>query len=478
MIRNIAVLVLIALCFSTLQSAAEPGERSSGSADRQSLNVTIYNGGLALVHDRRRIRLTGGVNRVAWRDVSAQMDSSTVLLQAMNASDPISVLEQNFDYDLLDPSALLQKYVGHDVTVVHEARFAGERDTRETARVLSVNGGDVVLQYKDRIETGVRGYIVFPRSSRNFRDKPTLVLTLQSQSAGAHALDLSYLTNGLTWSADYVGVMSADESHLNLTGLVTLTNNSGASYDNAHLQLVAGNLNIAPSGAPMGQLKTISMVRSADTYQVGMSQENLFEYHLYTLQRPTTILDKQTKQVALLSAHDIPIKKTLELRGSPYYYRNRSGDLGERLPVGVYVTFENRGGDLGVPLPAGTVRLYETDSRGTSQFAGSDRIGHTPKNDTVRLYLGDAFDVIGRKKQTDFRTDGGCAAESAYEVGLLNAKAQPQNVLVVETLPGDWSILQESYAHVKSSASTAGWTVPVPADGSATLTYRARVRWC
>lgn len=478
MIRKIAAIAFVAVCLCTLRSGAEPGERSSGAADRQSLNVTIYNGGLALVHDRRRIHLTHGINRIAWRDVSAGMDSSTVLLQAMNADDPVSVLEQNFDYDLLDPSALLEKYVGRDVVVVHEARFPGERDTRETARVLSANGGNVVLQYRDRIETGVRGYIVFPNASKHFRDKPTLVLTLESDAPGIHALDLSYLTNGLTWSADYVGVMSADESRLNLTGLVTLSNTSGASYEGARLQLVAGNLNIAQPAGTASQLRTIAAVRSADTYQVGMSQENLFEYHLYTLRRPTTILDKQTKQVALLSAHDIPVRETLELRGSPYYYRYRSGDLGDRLPVGVYVTFENRGGDLGVPLPAGTVRVYETDSRGVSQFAGSDNIGHTPKNDTVRLHLGDAFDVVARKKQTDFHVDSGCSAESAYEIVLLNVKTQPQNVQVVETLPGDWSIVTENYQHVKSSSSTATWTVPVPAGGNAALTYRARVRWC
>jgi len=469
MIRKTCALIVIAVSLCTFQRAAQAADRS--------VNLTIYNGGLALVHDRRNVRLNSGVNHIAWRDVSPGMDSSTVLLEPENPGDPISVLEQNYDYDLLDPSALLAKYVGQDVIVVHEARFAGERDTRETAKVLSVNGDNVVLQYRDRIETGVRGYIEFPRTSRNLRDRPTLVLQLQSQTPGLHALDLSYLTSGLTWSADYVGVMSADDSRLNLTGLVTLSNTSGLSYENARLQLVAGNLNLSHQQA-YGELKTIAAVRSADTYSVNMVQENLFEYHLYTLQRPTTILDKQTKQVTLLAAHDIPIQKTLELRGSSYYYRSRESDLGTRLPIGVYVSFENRGGDLGVPLPAGTVRLYQTDSHGLSQFAGSDTIGHTPKNDSVRLYLGDAFDVIARKKQTDFRMHGSCAAESAYEIMLLNAKDQPQNVLVVESIPGDWRIVEENYTHTKTSASTANWNVPVPAGGSATLTYRARVNWC
>ncbi len=478
MIRKIAALIVIAVCCCTLASGAETGERSSGAADRQSVNVTIYNGngGLALVHDRRRIRLAAGVNRVAWRDVSAQMDATSAVLQPVDSGDAVSVLEQNFDYDLLDPSALLQKYVGQYVTVVHEARLAGERDTRERAKVLSVNGG-VVLQYRDRIETQLRGYIVYPRSSRNFRDKPTLVLDLQSAGGGMHGLDLSYLTDGLTWNADYVGVMSPDETHLNLTGLITLSNTSGISYEDARLQLMAGNVNVAPQAAASA-LKTIARAVSRTADEYGVSQENYFEYHLYTLGHPTTILNNQTKQVVLLTARDVPMRKTLELRGSEYYYHSSQPDLGKRLPVNVYVSFVNRGGDLGVPLPAGTVRLYKADSSGLSQFAGSDNIEHTPRNQPVRLHLGESFDVTANKRQTDFAFEGGCNYESAYEIELSNAKNVPQTVLVVEPIPGEWSILQESLPHTKSSAFTANWSVPIPANGSTKLTYRTLVRWC
>lgn len=474
--KSAALFALLAYAFTAL-GAAEPLERSSGAGDRESINVTIYNGdgGLALVHDRRRIRLNGGLNHIAWRDVSAQMDATSALLVPLVPGDDVSVLEENFDYDLLDPSALLNKYVGHYVTVVHEARFAGERDTSERAKILSVNGG-VVLQYADRIETQVRGHIVFPRSSRTFRDRPTLVLGLESAVAGLHTLDLSYLTSGLTWSANYVGSMSADETHLNLTGLITLSNSSGIEYDNARLQLVAGNVNAPP---PSGAESGVPMGTTSDTYSVGnVSQEDYFEYHLYTLERPTTILNNQTKQVVLLTARDVPIRKTLELRGSDSYYRSAQEDLGTRLPVGVYVSFENAGGDLGVPLPAGTVRLYKADSKGLSQFAGADSIDHTPRNETVRLHLGDSFDVTATKKQADFQFRGGCTTESAYEVRLGNAKAQPQTVLVVEPIPGEWRILQESLPHTKSSAFTATWSVPVPAQGHATLSYRALTSWC
>jgi hypothetical protein len=464
----VAVLALI----GPMVAAAEPSERSSTVADRQRVNLTVYNGGTALVHDRRRIELTDGLNRIAWRDVSAQMDATSALVDG-----PVSVLEQNFNYDLLNPSALLQRYVGRQVTVVHEARFAGEHDTRETARILSTNNG-IVLQYRDRIETELRGRIVFPASPKNFRDRPTLDLDIESAHAGAQTLDLSYLTSGLSWRVDYVGVLGPSGKSLALNGLVTLSNASGVDYDDAHLQLVAGNVNIVePRGA--GALKEIARVTTADAYSVNaVRQENYFEYHLYTLTRTTSIANLQTKQVSLLSARNVPVRETLELRGSPYYYRNQNPDLGERLPVGAYVTFENRGGELGIPLPAGIVRMYKNDSQGLSQFLGSDNIDHTPRNEIVRLHLGDSFDVTARKRQTDFRFSSPCSTDSSYEIVLGNAKASAASVLVVEPIPAQWEITSESQSHAKSSASTATWNVYVPANGHATLTYTARVTWC
>jgi len=193
--------------------------------------------------------------------------------------------------------------------------------------------------------------------------------------------------------------------------------------------------------------------------------------------RPTTILDNETKQLTLLTAQNVPIRETLELRGSPDYYRSAEPDIGDRLPVGAYVSFENRGGELGIPLPGGIVRLYKNDSHGLSQFLGSDSIDHTPKNETVRLHVGDSFDVTARKMQTDFHLVG-CGADSSYKIVLANAKTVAQNVLVVEPIPGDWQILDENMPHTKSSASTASWNVSVPAGGRSTLTYTARVKWC
>ncbi|GAC1391480.1 MAG: DUF4139 domain-containing protein [Vulcanimicrobiaceae bacterium] len=474
MMRPFFFLTLLLALAVTQPAVAGIFEHASTVADRQFVNLTIYNGSTALVHDRRRMNLHSGFNRIAWRDVSANMDPTSALLENPGSSNRLDVLEQNFNFDLLNPSALLEKSIGRYVTVVHEARFAGERDTREQARILSTNGG-IVLQYKDHIETGVRGYILYPTGSKGFRDRPTLDLDVRSEQEGNQTLDLSYLTGGLNWHVDYVGSMSPDESHLALRGLVTLSNMSGTSYDSAHLQLVAGNVNIAQSQrVPLREIASVT----SDSYSVGnVRSENYFEYHLYTVERPTTILDRQTKQMTLLAAADIPIQKTLELRGTSQYYESAQEDLGNRLPLGVYVTFENRGGNLGIPLPAGLVRLYKNDSHGLSQFLGSDAVPHTPRNEPVRLHLGDSFDVIARKRQTSY-FQLGCSSDSSYEITIANSKASAQDVIVVESIPGTWQIDGENVHHQKSSASTAKWTLRVPADGHSLLTYTAHTKWC
>ena len=452
---------------------ADPVERTSTLADVRSVNLTIYNGALALVHDRRRVELQQGANRLAWRDVGASMDATSAILEDLSAPGAVRVVEQNFNYDLLKPSTILDKYVGHDVTVVHDKPDPG-RPARESAKLLADNDG-IVLQYADRIETGLTdSHLVYPSLPRDLRDRPTLVLDLASERAGTPDLDLSYLTGGLDWRADYVGVVSPGDDRMDLQGLITLSNTSGTSFPGARLQLVAGNVNIAQPPA-MNQLRAMGAVEAAAPE---VRQENFFEYHLYTLERPTSVLNNQTKQVSLLAARGVPIRKTLELRGSDAYYYSQNADLGTKLKVGVYVTFANKGGDLGVPLPGGIVRLYKNDAGGTSQFLGSDRIDHTPRNEDVRLHLGDSFDVTANKKQLSFQSLGNCAFASDYQIVLSNAKAEPADVLVVEPIPGDWQITAENVRHAKTSSSTATWTVRVPADGKATLSYSARIKLC
>jgi hypothetical protein len=469
--RFSVALGLIALLGTS--AAADPGEHVSSLSDQRAVGITIYNSELALVRDRRHLSLVRGESQLALRDVSAKIQPETALLTSLTAPGGLAVLEQNFDYDLLSPQKMLEKYVGRDVDVVRYDPRTGERRT-ERARVLATNDG-VVLRYADRIETTVNGTLSFPSLPPDLRDRPTLVTDINNVTEGEQDIELTYLTGGLSWKADYTALLSPNDDRLDLHGLITLQNASGTSYHDAAVQLVAGDVNVVQT--QFHQMSTI-LGRSA-AVPAPPSEQALFEYHLYTLPRHTTVADNQTKQVELLTATGITAVKTLELRGANYYYRSASSDLGTRLKIGTFITFRNEGGQLGVPLPRGTVRVYKRDTSGTSQFIGSDSIDHTPKGETVRLHLGDSFDVTANKKQTEFRVidSSNAVYESAYEIVLRNGKKNAETVEVVEPIPGDWTMLSQSLPSRKTSASTATWSVRVPAEGSTTLTYRVRVKF-
>jgi hypothetical protein len=471
---------LAALAVALAASTTSAQERRSTLEDQQSVAITIYNEDLALVKDARKVPIDEGVNRIALRDVSARLRPETALLRSLSNPGSFSLLEQNFDFDLLTPENLLEKYVGRTVRVVKAHPTTGA-ETSEPALVLGAQSG-VVLKMGDRIETGAPGRIVFDGVPANLRDRPTLVAELQSRRAGPQDLELSYLTGGLSWKADYVAELNADDSALDLNGWVTLNNRSGTAYSNARLQLVAGDVNRVQDELHPARAERAAMTMAAPA-PAPMAQEVLFEYHLYTLNRLTTLADNQTKQVALLGANGVPVTKELLISGADFYYRAQAGEIGRKLKAGVYVEFGNREvARLGVPLPKGVVRVYKRDSAGNAQFVGEDQIDHTPKNEKVRLRLGDAFDVTADKKQTDFRrrdpnNKASYAMESAYEMVIRNAKTEAVTVTVREPVPGEWTMLEESQRHTKVAAGTAEWRVSVPAGGSSTLRYRVLVRY-
>jgi hypothetical protein len=452
--------------------------------DQQSLAVTIYNSNLALVKDQREIKLPKGLCQLAFQEVSAQIRPETAILKNLTSPKDFWIAEQNFDFDLLTPQKLLEKYVGERVEVISskpKANGEGQIEIREKATVLATNNG-AVLQFEDRIETTIPGRIVFPKVPGNLRARPTLVMSLNSGADRAQKLELNYLTSGLFWKADYAANLSADEKTLDISGWVTLTNQSGAAYPNATLQLVAGDVNRVVAPMPVAARATMGMdlVKSA-AGAPEMAEESLFEYHLYTLDRPTTLQENQTKQVALLSASNIPVRKEFLLRGQPYYYSGSYGNLGEKLKVGVFVAFDNKeSASLGKPMPKGTVRVYKNDSMGGAQFIGEDSIDHTPKNEEIRLKLGDAFDVTANRKQSDFKKLPRSGKydqvyESAYEIEIKNAKTESVTVTVLEPMPGDWTITEKSHAFTKETSGTAKFLVNVPASGSSVLKYRVKV---
>lgn len=478
-VRNtITATVLLAIT----NTAVDAAEIRSTLDDQKNVAITIYNQNLALIKEQRTLNLPAGISDLALRDVSALMRPETASLRSVSKGHGFSILEQNFDFDLLTPQALLQKYVGRSVGVVRTHPTTGA-EIIERAEVLSAASG-VVLKMGDRIETGAPGRLVYDRVPDNLRDRPTLVTTLDNQSAGPQVAELSYLTSGLGWKADYVAELDAGDQKMNLKGWVTLTNQSGTTFTNATLQLVAGDVHRVFENrgrlaeAPMALARKMEKDKVAD-----MAEESLFAYHLYTLPRVTTIKNAQTKQVSMLEADQLSVSRELVLNGYDYYYRSVQPEFSGQYKVGAYISFENKEQNgLGKPLPAGTVRVYQRDKLGRAQFIGEDSIDHTPRNETVKLHLGDEFDVTAERRQMSWQKADAVgkyswAAESTYEIKLKNAKKEPVTITVREPIPGDWAILRESQTSRKIDAHTAEWKVTVPADGNTTLSYRALTRF-
>ncbi len=471
-------LLTLCICFTTATFASDT-EKLTTLEDQTSVAVTIYNDNLALVKDQRKIILDKGFNNLAFRGVSARIRPETALLRSLNPNNQLQVLEQNFDFDLLTPQKMLEKYTGKQVQLASINPATGI-ETIQTATILSTNSG-VTLKIGDKIVTNPQGSYIFDQVPDNLRDQPTLVTQLTSSSDKQQTVELGYLTAGLAWKADYVAELNNDESQLDLTGWITLTNQSGTAYNNAKLQLVAGDVNQVQPELSRGGIRQEVMMKSMSDSAI--AEESLFEYHLYSLNRTTDLADKQTKQVALLSASSVPVHKEFLLQGNDYYYNSSYGELGQKMKVAVSVEFNNaEKAHLGMPIPKGIVRVYKNDSKGSAQFVGEDRIDHTPKNENIRLKLGDAFDITANKKQTDFKkakyfAPHSVAFESSYEIELKNAKSEPVTVMVREPVPGEWKILDENHPHTKMTSGTAQWQITIPAESSETLNYSVLVQY-
>ena len=446
-------------------------ESTSLATDREGVAITVYNDDLALVKERRRVDLAAGTNRLALRDVAAQMRPETALLRAVSGAS-LHLIEQNFDFDLLTPQKLLEKYVGAEVTVIRAHPMTGD-ERREIATVLAAGQG-TVLRFADRIETGVPGRLAFASVPSTLRDRPTLSVLLNA-AGGKQSVELSYLTSGVSWKADYVANLSSDGNSLDLNGWVTLTNRSGAGFDDATLQLVAGTVNRVRS--PQPQMAYAMQASAPRAKMAEATQEALMDFHLYSFERPTSVADNQTKQLALLSASAVPVRREYLLAGNDWVYRERqTGQTGQKFKPAVFLEFDNKG-QLGKPLPAGVIRVYARDSKGAAQFVGEDRIEHTAKNEKLKLRLGEAFDITAERKQTSYKRVADNVSESAWRIEIRNAKDEAVTVRVQEPLSGDWEMLQESQKHVKESARIAAWNVAVPAGGKTILDYTVRVRW-
>jgi hypothetical protein len=482
--RPLPAAAVLALAVSAGCAASKPkptdtgptASRSSDEKGREKLSVTIYNSNFGLVRERRAVDLAKGRVELAFADVSAHIEPETVHIKSVDDPNALTVLEQNYRYDLLTPEKLLEKYVGKRVKVVRYNEKLGTDEIR-SAEVLAVEGGPV-LRIDGEVVTGFPGRFVFPDVPENLVAKPTLVWLLAS-SAPRQRVEVSYLTKHLGWRADYVLVLDAKDQLGDLTGWVTLENKSGTSYPNAELKLVAGDVQkLADMDAPADEFEDRDGSPEPPP-PPQFSQEALFEYHLYSLSRPTDLLDKEKKQVTLLEAHGVALKKKLVFRGIDHWYRVQVRELPKNQKVGVFVEIENskeRG--LGMPLPKGIVRVYKADSSGAQQFVGEDAIDHTPRDEKLEVKLGEAFDVVADRKQMEWRALGTCSSESSWTIALRNHKDEAVKVSVIEPANGDWQILSSSHPAKKQDAQTLVFEVDVPSRGETKVSYKIRVRWC
>jgi hypothetical protein len=474
-------LMLVPTGATLASSSSSPADDTTSTPEEQkSVSITIYNVNLGLVRDRRDITLPRGESSLKFAGVAAQINPATVHIKSLTSPDDLAIVEQNYEYDLLSPQKLLDKYVGKKVTLVLRSYENQNERLTPTEAILLANNNGAVWQIGDQIIINPSNIaeIRFPQLPENLIAKPTLVWRLANERPATQSVEASYLTGGITWRSDYVVLVNSDDTRADVTGWVTIDNTSGADYRNAELKLVAGDVHRAPDRQAY-ERKMAQELAARAAREDNFKEGSFFEYHLYTLQRRTTIKNAQTKQINLLDAKGIGANKQFIIYGQPYYYRgyNNPGEpIKEK--IGVYIEFINsEKNGLGQPLPAGIIRLYKADSAGGQQFIGEDRIDHTPKNETVKVKVGDAFDIVGERKMMDYRVLGGRMYEYAYQIVIRNHKKEAVNIVVNEPIGGDWEMINSSHKWEKTAAFAARFNVPVASEGSATLSYRVRIRY-
>ncbi|MBC7186505.1 MAG: DUF4139 domain-containing protein [Calditrichaeota bacterium] len=436
---------------------------SAGLAQQKiSTAVTVYNNDLALVREARSLELGKGSQEIRFVDVAARIDPTSVHFKSLTAPEAVEILEQNFQYDLVGTQRLLQKYVGEQIAV-------NTKDGRSfKGRLLSASG-DAILQRADgsvdAISSSAIETMSFPALPAGLILRPTLVWLLDNKKPGTHKVELSYLTSGMRWHAEYVGVSKQNDTMLELAGWVSIENTSGATYENARLKLVAGDVHRAGE-----RVRSRAMVKEevmlAYAPEPQFQEEELFEYHLYTLSRPTTIRDLETKQLSLFPPVATGCKRL--------YLYDPSVDKKVRVNL-EFLNSSEQG--LGMPLPKGKIRVYKEAGDQALEFIGEDWIDHTPKDERVRVFLGNAFDIVVERTQTSSRKLGEKSREESWQVAIRNHKKEAVTVTVVEHVWGDWEVRESSHPHRKKDAYTIEFDVPVKADAQGTLTYTIRTRW-
>ncbi len=439
--------------------------------DQVAVQLTVYNQNLGLVKDTRSLPLEAGQGELRFMDVAAHILPASVQVNALNRESRFTVLEQNYEYDLMNADKLLDKYVGKTIKIMDWNKFQDRKEVVE-AELLSNNQGQV-YRIADEIYLGHPGYKILPKVPDNLISKPTLTWLYSNQDSCRQKLEVSYLTEKISWKADYVLSLNADDSLGKLSGWVTLDNQSGGTYTEAELKLVAGDIHrVQPEKGQRERLMKSMQAARAPQFE----EESFFEYHLYDLQRKTTVKNRQTKQISLLTAENIALHKEFLVTGNKNAFVHKRSSRQHREPVKVFIGFVNsRDNDLGMPLPKGLVRLYKEDSMQSLQFIGEDTLDHTPKNERIRLLIGEAFDLVAERLQTKYRQISSRLHESAWEVRLRNRKQKPVTISVIEPMTGNWQVLEASHPYTQQDAFTLKFSVKVEPEEEVKIRYKLRI---
>jgi hypothetical protein len=473
-----AMLALVAIVAVSGMPRAVPA-----AAQEQGVELAVYNQNIALVKDLRSLDLTQGLNEVRFTDVASQIDPTSVHFRSLTDPEGTVVLEQNYEYDIVGSAKLLQKYIDQEISLVTQ-------DGQEYVGTLLSGNQDVILQAPNGQVTMVKleqiKEFTFPALPEGLITKPTLVWQVESVQGDVQDVEVTYLTSGVNWQANYIVVLADDDRSIDLDGWVTLDNRSGASYNDAKLKLIAGDIHRV-SEVGYAADEDIRM-EAAPAAAKEVEEREFFEYHLYEVQRPVTVKDRQTKQIEFVTGTGVPAEKFFVYDGSqmPFwgYYQpvdDPSYGTASNKKVMVMLEFENaEEGGLGVPLPKGTLRVFKKDIDGSTLLVGEDAIDHTPKDEQLRLYIGDVFDIVGERVQTDFKVDyDDDWMEETYEITLRNHKGEDAEIRVVEHLFrwSNWEIQDESHEYDKKDSRTIEFRVPVEADGETVVTYTVRYEW-
>lgn len=466
------IIAAIFLFFSCAITTAENMVTVSSLTDQRSVEVTVYSSGFSLIKDVRQVTLPGEEGELRFMDVASSIMPETVYVKSLNYPENLSVLEQNYEYDLMSEDKLLDKYVGKKIKIVVWNEYQDRKDVVE-ASLLSNNDGQI-FQIKDEIFLGHPGIKILPEIPENLIAKPTLTWIYSNRGEKSHNVEVSYLANNISWKADYVLVLNTNDTSADLSGWVTLDNGSGATYKNAALKLIAGDVHRVKEKREEGRGYRAAEMMMADAPQ--FNEKAFFEYHIYDLQRRTTIKDNQKKQIRLLEAAGAQVQKELLVSGMKGYFTGQYPGQKLKQAVMVNLKFKNtKDNGLGIPLPAGIMRLYKQDEEGSLQFIGEDRIDHTPRDEEITLEIGEAFDVTAERIQTDYAQRTSRLHESEWEVTVRNHKEEDCTIGIIEPLFGNWKVMNCSHPFKKIDAFTIRFDVDVPKDGEIKVKYRVQV---